>query len=162
MFKIVEDRNARQVFIQISNLDKTTNEAIRQSFYMIGKDLVSQTREIIMEKPKHGKLYKIKRSGRLKLHRASAPGEAPANFTGSLRKSIGFDVVGSTKMVFGAREARQKGIVGNITGVQYGKYLEEGTRYMSPRPYLEPIVKKNYTNIETAFKLYFFAFNKKL
>ena len=60
-------------------------------------------------------------------HRASAPGEPPAGDTGYLAAQIGhrMEVHGT---VVGIVESK----------ASYGLYLELGTRYMEPRPYLRP------------------------
>lgn len=148
---MIPDSGNRRTLLQIENLKDLSQEAIRKAFYMIGKDLVDDSRAMIMEKPKHGRLYKLRKNGRLINHRASAPGEAPANFTGALKHSLDFTVSGSEKMVFGSRTTfpNRKG---TPAGVNYGGYLELGTRKIEPRPYLEPAIKKNYGNIQDHFE----------
>jgi len=146
MLEITEAPNNDKVICQIKNLPKLPTRALRKAFYYIGKDLVKDANKLIMAKPKHGKLYLLRRNGLTRLHRASAPGEAPANFTGSLRQSIDFDVVGADRMQFGVKQRFQQR-QGTPDGVKYGKYLELGTRKMSERPFLLPVIKKNYRNI---------------
>lgn len=100
----------------------------RIALYNIGKENVRFTRDIIKRGPKTGILYRI--PGRKRRHRASAPGEAPANLTGTLRRGVNFKVKGSDQMEFGDTEI-------------YGKFLEIGTRRMKPRPHLIKAVKHN-------------------
>lgn len=151
MFQVKPDLKNRQIFIQIKNLISTQKTAIRRAFYFSGKDLVKTSKAMIMEKPKHGRLYRLKKNGRYVLHRASAPGEAPANFTGALKRSVDFTVSGADKMIFGSRLyfPDRKGMP---SGVKYGGYLELGTKKIAPRPYLESSIKKNYRNIQTHFE----------
>lgn len=108
------------------------NEAMKRgtrlAFYSIGKENVRETKELIKKGPKTGRLYRLK--GRKYRHRASAPGEPPANLTGRLRKGVDFEVRGSDQMQFGDR-------------VFYGFFLERGTKKMRPRPHLSRAVKKN-------------------
>ena len=71
------------------------------------------------------KVYHWKRTT---MHQASAPGEPPAGDTGYLAASISHEVVkaGDT-------------LVANVRAkANYGIYLELGTRYMKPRPFLRP------------------------
>lgn len=63
----------------------------------------------------------------------SAPGNPPYKQTGRLRASIAWEVEGMLGHVIGR--------VG--TNVQYGLYLEKGTRKMSPRPFLERNLNKH-------------------
>jgi len=151
MFKVTPDLANQKVIIQIRNLISTQKTAIRRAFYFSGKDLVKTSKAMIMEKPKHGRLYRLKKHGLTVLHRASAPGEAPANFTGALKNSVDFTVSGAEKMIFGSRlyfPDRK----GTPAGVKYGGYLEHGTKKIAPRPYLEPSIVKNYRNIQTHFE----------
>lgn len=151
MFNVYGSPENQKIFIRVKELPKAQTRWIRKAFYFIGKDLVKDSNKLILEKPKHGKLYRIKRNKITRLHRASAPGEPPANFSGSLRQSIDFDVVGADRMQFGVKEKFQnrKGTPG---GVKYGKYLELGTNKMDERPYLLPTIKSNYRNIRKHFE----------
>lgn len=69
------------------------------------------------------------------LHRASAPGEAPAVDTGTLRASV-------THVV---DEGKMEGLVG--THEDYGLYLEVGTSNIRPRPWLTPSLESNRSKI---------------
>jgi hypothetical protein len=71
-----------------------------------------------------GKLYSY---GSRPPHRASAPGMPPASDTGQLLASIGHTImVGDT--VFARVHADKR----------YAIWLEHGTRYMLPRPFMLP------------------------
>jgi hypothetical protein len=69
----------------------------------------------------------------MRTHIASSYSETPANVTGALRKSIGFEPSGMI-LVFGAG--------GRDSGVNYADYLESGTDKMLPRPLLRNAVHK--------------------
>lgn len=97
----------------------------RIALYNIGKENTRYARQLIIRGPKTGRLYRIK--GRKRRHRASAPGEAPANLTGRLQKSVNFIVNGHDEMKFGDQ-------------AEYGLFLELGTRKMKPRPHLSTTV----------------------
>lgn len=143
-FKIRINEGTRRAEIQIKHLKERNATGIRQAFYAIGKDLKADANKSILETPKHGKLYKVQRLSRSMRHRASAAGEAPANLTGSLRRSLDYNVIGADRLEFGYRE-KFEGKTGK-QGSFYGKYLELGTRKMKPRPALLLSIKKNEGN----------------
>jgi HK97 gp10 family phage protein len=63
----------------------------------------------------------------------SSPGEPPGVDTGRLRKSITHEI-----------EEALWDIIGRVgTNVEYGKWLELGTKDMSPRPYLRRAIEEN-------------------
>lgn len=156
MIKVIPMPDNRKVLVQVSKLQLLQEKGIRKAFYFIGKDLVKESQKLIMMKPKHGKVYTIRRLGRRIKHRASAPLEAPANLTGALKKSIDFSVIDGDRMEFGVREyfPDRKG---QPKGVDYGVYLElgkinrDGTR-MAKRPYLLPSIVKNQKNAQQHFE----------
>ena len=143
-FRIVPDKKNLRAAIQISQLSERNARGIRQAFYKLGKDLRKTASDLILEKPKHGRLYRIRRGKLIRKHRASAAGEAPANLSGRLRRSLDFNVVGSERMEFGYRQASAE--KGSGDGVFYGKFLERGTRNMKPRPALFLAIKRNERN----------------
>ena len=78
------------------------------------------------------------RSG-LRTHRASAPGQAPANLNGDLRNSLKYDIRGTKLLEFSANTV-------------YARALELGRNTIKPRPYLFRSVKENLRNIEKHFE----------
>jgi HK97 gp10 family phage protein len=86
----------------------------------------------ILQGQKSGKEYK---RGTV-VHRASAPGEAPASDTGLLANSIRGSV--------DKAQLRQGQLEGTVrVGVSYGRPLEFGTRNMAARPFLFPALEAN-------------------
>ncbi len=83
-----------------------------------------------------GRTYKVPGTGRT--YTASSPGEPPAQVTGRLRQSIKTAVGGEGKEVVG--------IVG--TDLDYGKYVEFGTRKMAARPWLRASFEKAIPRIK--------------
>ncbi len=112
-------------------LDMDFKRGIRQGFFAVGSNLKVTAQHQMIEGPQTGRVYRTRR-GRI---RASAPGQTPANRTGALRRSIGFQIAGSDSMQFGAG--------GRASGVNYARPLERGTSRMSPRPLLGNAVKAN-------------------
>lgn len=71
-----------------------------------------------------GRVYRVPGTGRSYV--ASAPGEAPAVRLGGLRRSVRAKV-----------ERRRGEVLGEVgTDLDYGLFLERGTRRMAPRPWL--------------------------
>jgi len=138
-FDFKSDPSNRKVFIQIRNLPEINRRAIRKAFYFVGKDLVSEARSSILRKPKSGRTYVVYKGGRRRLHRSSAPGEAPANLTGDLRRSVDFKVRGGNQMEFGA-------------DTPYARRLELGGGNIAARPYLIAAIEKEERNTMSHFR----------
>lgn len=170
MIRIIGKDTNEKVKLNIKNIGKATAKGIRAAMFEIGKDLRTTAKKSLLGK-KNGRTYLLEKNGEIVRHRASAPDEPPAEFTGSLRKAIDFDVVGSDRIEFGVKK-NFGGSGRNPRGVTYGKDLEFGTekflngvtevlksgelRFIKaglkgilPRPFLLPAIKKNYRNIET-------------
>lgn len=111
---------------KIHSIKENTEEGIRLAMLEIGKHMRDDAKKYIEEEPKTGRLYNI---GRNKTHRASAPGESPANLTGRLKESIGYKTTGE-ELELGAK-------------AKYSKFLEEGTSKIKPRPYLKRAIREN-------------------
>lgn len=144
MIIVKEDpENAKTLkFLYEMPVELTT--AIRQAFYISGKELVS-TLNKDMRAPKSGQSYKVYRGiggGKLKkprIHIASAPSEVPAIVTGKFRKSVAFQVRGNRALEFGADESAP----------EYAEYLEKGTSKMEARKPFERTVQKNKEKIKS-------------
>jgi HK97 gp10 family phage protein len=79
------------------------------------------------------------------LHYPSLPNNPPAVDTGTLRRSITFDV--------GTDESKVTGRVGStILDPPYGAYLEFGTSRMIQRPWLRPALERNREVIKENIK----------
>ena len=89
MITIKTDRLSNKVFIHIKDLEKKNKRALWKSNIENGKELERETKRLILNGPKTGRLYKNKDGG---WHQASAPGQAPANRSGKLFESTGFKV----------------------------------------------------------------------
>ncbi len=85
----------------------------------------------LVQQPGTGIVYR--RRGRV--HRASAPGEPPASDEGRLIAGLGFDIVDPRTIAVG---------VGG-PAAEYALLLEQGTRFMDPRPYILPAVQAGRT-----------------
>ena len=120
----------RQPLLQLSRAKHLFASGIQSALTDIGRRDVKSARTLILDKNKTGTIYTRRRGGRRVRHQASAPGEAPANFTGMLIRETGFEVSGFRFMKFGNRS-------------KIGFWLELGTTRMEPRPFLIKAIKEN-------------------
>lgn len=125
------DTKSKAVLVKIDEGVKFVKNGIRQALHKIGVENRRHARKLIRSKEKTGRLYLIHG----KVHRASAPGESPANLTGQLAKSIGFKANGAYSMEFFAK-------------ADYAGYLEDGTSKMARRPFMERTVKDKERDAE--------------
>lgn len=142
-------------FIQriINEHPEATRRGIRQGMFTVGHVLRKKAQRNIIKGPKTGRFYNV--PGRSNKHRASAPGEPPANLFGNLQKSVGFNLVGADDMKFGYRETASNGV-----SVPYGRILElggtisrpgtkgPGMQVIAPRPNLSKVVAQTEKQAE--------------
>ena len=132
---------SKKVLDRAKHMDRDMRLSIRKGMFFMGKDLVSTAQNKILKQPKTGKRRIVRRgkTRRRVLHTASAPGEAPANLSGDLRRSIGFKVQGHSQLTFGA----------GGDDLVYARPLELGNPKgnLKKRPYLIPSIKENFRNM---------------
>ena len=138
-FRLIADPKNRQSILKLDRSHKMAAIGIRRGFFDLGYDLQEKARKNITTRGKTGRLYRVK--GRTRRHRASAPGQTPSNLSGNLKKGTHFQVRGFDLMEFGY-DGKTK----------YGKFLEEGTRKMDPRPNLSPTVTEMNANAHGHFE----------
>lgn len=127
MFSIKLDSKSKRNLKALSNKElmmSHIHKGIKKGFQDMGKDNQRNARRLIFNPPKTGRLYKW-RGG---IHQASAPGENPANMTGTLARSVNFKAR-EIELEFGYQ-------------AYYGKFLEKGTKKMEPRPLLQEIASR--------------------
>lgn len=124
MITVRESPKNKKTFITIERLPNRTEKFLSGALHEIGRENVVEARKLIRSKNKTGRLYSI--GG--KNHRASAPGESPASFSGTLARTMRYTVRGTSQVEFGDT-------------VSYGAFLEEGTKHIAPRPHIEKTVK---------------------
>ncbi|MGR3179836.1 MAG: hypothetical protein ACUZ8E_17490 [Candidatus Anammoxibacter sp.] len=109
--RIKADPANKRIFFGLDRITATHKKAIRHAAFDIGREMQKDTRNSITSGKKTGRISKIK--GRV--HQASAPGEAPADLSGDLQKSVDYDVRSYKQVEFGYT-------------INYGEYLEEGVK----------------------------------
>ncbi len=90
---------------------------------------------------KGGVIKRAVKTAKKKIYGAfpSAPGEPPHKQTGELRRSVAHEVLASV--------ARQIARVG--TNRPWGKYLQLGTRFIKPRPWLDVALKNTTGTVKS-------------
>jgi HK97 gp10 family phage protein len=114
--------------LKILIAERATNVALTAAWKEVGTLLTNKLRYMIRNGPRTGRVYTF----RGRKHQASAPGEVPANRTGKLAKSVGYEATGHHTLVFGEE-------------AEYASFLERGTRNMAPRPHLSVAVNEMQT-----------------
>ena len=114
---------------RLERVPAEAERAIRAVVRATALKVEASAKEAIQRGPKSGRLYRT--TNKRKMHRASAPGEAPATDTGALVSRIHSRVFG------GGLEAAVS------SNVSYAAYLEFGADRMAPRPYLAPALQEH-------------------
>lgn len=112
----------------------------RRGLEKFAKQIRKVTQDGIKNPPKTGVKYPNLRV------RSSRAGEYPANQTGKLRRSIGYQMQGSTRAWVGSKQ-------------YYAQYLAFGTRYMQKRAFIGTAMKEN---IATGYDMIKNEINKEL
>ena len=142
MLSIKGGQNNQSTFNQVDNLEELTRRGIRQGFFRLGNELKKELNREVLAKNKRGKTYiRRDRIGRRRRHVASAAHQTPANRTGAYRRAIGYQLRGSEQLEFGIRDT-----------VDYGLYLEIGTKHMRARPGVGNAVKVKQRGAMTFFE----------
>lgn len=140
------NRENGRVFGRIENLEKLTKQGVRRGMFRAGQALKSEANRAILKDAKTGVVYMRRtRSGRRRRHQASAPGETHANMTGTLRRSLSFQLKGTKDIEFGY------GVSSGKEAPKYAKFVEFGTRNMKPRPTLKNALNKEQGNLAQHF-----------
>ena len=127
--------NNRRTFRSLKDIAARTRFGVEKALWLSGKDIQKEFSRQVLAKNKTGRLYiRRDRQGRGRRHIASAPGETPANRTGTYRKGFGFSVDGSHQLT-----------IGNT--VAYSGFLETGTNRMRPRPGLDNAIVSSERDI---------------
>lgn len=150
-----------KVFRQIAGIPANMTRGLKSANLLIGRQVTRDIRKD-MQPPKSGRTYIIRefwRGDRLIRHKASAPGEAPAVLSGSLRASVGY-IPSSRELEIGSgnkgsgvsvvskpRYFNLAGQIGFGRTVDYARKLE----LRMNRPYLKKNITRNFRNIENYY-----------
>lgn len=139
---IVDSRGNTGTFESAENLAASTRFGVEKALWRSGKSIRDTFNRQVLAKDKTGRLYiRRTRGGARRKHRASAPGESPANRTGKYRKAFDFSVDGAHQLAVGVAA------IDNGSDGKYPLYLEIGTSRMKPRPGLGNAVSASERDI---------------
>lgn len=124
---IIPTSTARKSIKHINRSWFHFSQGVRRGLFAMGKDAAIESARMINNSGRSGRVYMIEGFP----HVSSAPGQAPANITGRLRRSFNYRVQGVYQVEWGATSASP-----------YAKWLELGTKNMSPRPTIQVVAKK--------------------
>ena len=116
--------NIENVMYFTGLLSENAQLGARRGLNAFCKMLNKGTKDAIKNPPKTGVKYPQLRV------RSSAPDEYPANQTGKLRRSVGYEIDGYTRAVLGATQ-------------HYAYFLALGTRKMKKRAFIDRQMKEN-------------------
>lgn len=133
MINIKMDKKTRDVSVAIERLNNANKEGLKQGFIAMGNNLVRQTQAKILSEPKLGRNYPIRSGGVIRMHRASAPSQAPALLSGEYYEGLQSVSNG------------WKGLEFQNTA-EHAEYLELGTKNMKRRPGMANAIKDNLRN----------------
>lgn len=142
MIMMKPDKMAYSAFEFIKRFRPNLYARLSQMRPTFGRSLQRYARNLLTDEPKAGRIYNFPSLG-ISNHLASAPGQAPANLTGELRRSIKYSLLGKVDIAFGST-------------VPYGRILEKGGingrgHYIAPRPYLS----RTFKDIRVAAIIYY-------
>lgn len=136
----VEVKGLSVVDGQLDRLPVALQTAINQGLTAVALVARSDAQRRILQGPKTGRVYR--KSNPKRTHRASAPGESPANDLGFLKDQI-FAEPGPDPFT-----------VSLVARAPYAVHLEYGTTRILPRPFLRPAAEyavKEGTTIMDAY-----------
>ena len=128
MLEIKPNPRAKRIEAQFPTLSRRFPRGIRVGAHNAGETVVRRVRKILNTGNRTGVKYR-----RLP-HRSSAPGEPPRSQSGRLAKSADYVVTGSKEVM--------------VKESKIGKFLEDGTRKMHPRPHLILAINLEERNVE--------------
>jgi len=145
--RFVPDRQNDRVFGRIENLQRLTRRGLRQGMFRAGQTLRAEASRAILNDPKTGIVYiRRDRAGRRRRHQSSAAGETHANLTGALRRSLSFQLRGSSEIEFGY------GVSSGRSAPDYAGFVEFGTTKMRARPSLLNALNSQQGNLTQHFE----------
>lgn len=130
----IKINGAQEVQKAIAAFGLEVEKGISDAINATALEALTTVRKAIQGPPKTGKEYPRGKNGD-KIHRASAPGEAPATDTGALVSSTYITKVDTFTAAIGSR-------------LQYAFYLEFGTTRMEPRPSWVPAAEAAAPRLE--------------
>lgn len=120
--------NIDDLIDELDNVSELGEEAIIRTANFLVRSVAQRAKGLIRNSSPTGRVYN--KNGRL--HQASAPGEPPANDTGSLADGITFTLMTKNNML-----AVVLAPANYASLLEFGGFNEEGN-FVAPRPFMHP------------------------
>lgn len=138
-FAVRQNRENEVVYREVDFMPTRIQQVFRRGFIDFMRAIVKRANYEILHGKKTGRLYRRRLpSGRMKNHRASAPGETHANFSGALRRSLSWKVHGWQRAEVGYGVAVEQAKAAPF----YAPFVEFGTARMASRPSIKNAIDK--------------------
>lgn len=138
MKKVTFDEFINELSQKQKQVETDIGKALAKSCALVQSTAIKSMRDTAIDYSKSYHTY-----NKQIVHHPSIAGNPPAVDTGTLRRSITYNV----------NENEKYGRVGStIKNPPYGLYLEYGTSRMRPRPWLRPALEKSLPMIKEFFK----------
>lgn len=134
-----------QLNATLKALERDAGRHSKSAYVAGGKLVEGEAKRSIQERSPGNNVTRYRSGGGSYQHQASSPNEAPNTDTGRLVSSINTEITDDGVYVG--------------TSLEYGKYLEVGTKDMKERPWLIPALNKKSDDI---IKLQINAVNKSI
>ncbi len=114
-FKVKLTADGKKNLSGANNLERNFQSGVRTALLQVGRALVRRARDGMILEKKTGRLYIIGRKQRAllrifkKRHKASSAGQFPAILTGQTVNGIEYDIKGSSQLIFGIRDRKDRG-----------------------------------------------------
>lgn len=119
---------AKVNFRVMEKAGRAQQKSIRSALHQVGNDSQRHMKRELGSGTRSGAFYRHNGI----LVQSSAPGELPARRSGGLIRSIDYSVRAARELEVGSKAS-------------YGRFLEEGTRTIRPRPFIENTSSRHQT-----------------
>ena len=128
MSNVISLQGGTQIYIVLDKLSENVKIGGYRGLQSCAKMIIKTVSDGMLQSAKTGKKYSSMRL------RSSSAGEYPANQTGRLRRGLGYQMQGQTRVYVGNR-------------VHYSRYVANGTRNMSARRFIKEAMRDNLNKI---------------
>lgn len=124
----------KELMKALKKLGAGATKALRQGINATAQQVRNTAVKSIQQVSQGETVTRYSQGGNAYNHTASVAGEAPNTDTGALVKSVAVEQPSDTTAFVGS-------------GLEYAPYLEFGTTKMKPRPWLQPALDANISNL---------------
>lgn len=146
MMRVTERGSGQRIYQRVALTGPSVKRGVRQGMFFVARALRAEAQREIKHGRKTGRIYLVRKRGRVVRHQSSAPFETHANLSGRLLRSISFQLRGTKDLSFGY------GISAGNDAPEYAAWVEFGTSKLAPRPSLKNALDAESGNIVGHFE----------